>query len=321
MMEVLREALTRARESGPQALATVVRTSGSTPRHAGAKMVVGSDASSFGTIGGGRVELEAARAGAEVAAGAHARVVRHHLVRDLAMCCGGSMDVLVQPVAPSARAIEGALELAARRRPGLLVSSLDGAAMTLEERGSHGSRRPALEGDRFAEPILPPDRVILFGSGHVARALGPVLAGLGFEIAVCDDNDTGALDDAPPWANSTVDSFDLPDVERALGPIGFADYLIITTRDHAIDQRILEQALAHPALLDLAYLGLIGSQGKIGRFRKRLVAKGIASEERWQKLRAPIGLDIAAETPAEIAISVAAELIRLRNSGPAADDR
>ena len=317
MMEVLREALRRARETGPQALATVVKTSGSTPRHPGAKMVVGADGSSFGTIGGGRVELEAARAGAEVAGGAPARIVRHHLVRDLAMCCGGSMEVLVQPVAPSEPAIAGAVDLAARRRPGLLVSRLDGAAMSLEERPAHAARRPALDGERFAEPILPPDRVVLFGLGHVARALGPVLAGLGFELVVCDDDETGALASAPPWAARTVDSFDLPDVERAIGPLGFADYLIITTRDHAIDQRILEQALLHPALPDLAYLGLIGSRGKIGRFHKRLVARGVATEERWGRLRAPIGLDIAAETPAEIAISVAAELIRLRNAAPA----
>ena len=320
MMEVLREALRRARESGPQALATVLKTSGSVPRHAGAKMVIAADGNSFGTIGGGRVELEVVRAGTEVAGGAPARIVRHHLVRDLAMCCGGSMELLVQPVAPSAGAIEQAVELATRRRPGLLVSRLDGAAMTLEQRPAHTDRRPVLDGERFAEPILPPDRVVLFGVGHVARALGPVLAGLGFELVVCDDNETGALDAAPTWAARTVDSFDLPDVERAVGPLGFADYLIITTRDHAIDQRILEQALAHPALPELTYLGLIGSQGKIGRFHKRLVAKGVATEERWQRLHAPIGLDIAAETPAEIAISVAAELIRLRNAG-AADAR
>ncbi len=318
-MEVLQEALRRARTSGPQALATVVKTSGSTPRHAGAKMVVGADGSSFGTIGGGRVELEAVRAGAEVAGGAPARIVRHHLVRDLAMCCGGSMEVLVQPVAASAEeAISGALELATRRRPGLLVSRIDGGGMSIEERPTHDRRRAALEGDRFAEPILPSDRVVLFGLGHVARALGPVLAGLGFDLVVCDDDETGALAEVPAWAQHAVDSFDLPDVERAIGPLGFADYVIITTRDHAIDLRILEQALTHPALSELAYLGLIGSRGKIGRFHKRLVAKGVASEDRWNRLRAPIGIDIAAETPAEIAISVAAELIRLRNAVPAA---
>ena len=317
MMEVLQEALRRSRTAGPQALATVVKTSGSTPRHAGAKMVVAADGSSFGTIGGGRVELEVARAGAEVAGGAPPRIVRHHLVRDLAMCCGGSMEVLVQPVAPSADAIAGALDLAARRRPGILVSRLDGGGMSLEEPPVHIGRRPALEGDRFAEPILPADRVVLFGLGHVARALGPVLAGLGFDLVVCDDDETGALAEVPAWAQHAVDSFDLPDVERAIGPLGLADYVIITTRDHAIDMRILEQALTHPALPELAYLGLIGSRGKIGRFHKRLIAKGVASEERWSRLRAPIGLDIAAETPAEIAVSVAAELIRLRNAVPA----
>ena len=62
----------------------------------------------------------------------------------------------------------------------------------------------------------------------------------------------------------------------------------------------------------MAYLGLIGSQGKIGRFKKRIEAKGLATPERWARLRAPIGIDIGAETPAEIAISVAAELIRVR---------
>jgi xanthine dehydrogenase accessory factor len=311
---LFREALRRARESGPQALVTVVRTAGSTPRHAGAKMIVGADGSGFGTIGGGRVELEAVVAGTEVAGGAPSRMVRHHLVRDLAMCCGGSMDLLVQPIAPSERAIERAVELAAIRRPGALVSHLGGAPMEVEESAAHRARAPLIDGDRFVETIWPPDRVVLFGLGHVARALGPVLAALGFELVICDDNETGMLEEPPAWAARSVDSFDLPDVERALGGIGVGDYLIITTRDHAVDQRILEQALGHRSLPDLAYLGLIGSQGKIGRFKKRLEAKGVATADRWSRLRAPIGLDIAAETPAEIAISVAAELIRLRNS-------
>src|SRR5689334_9290982 len=108
-MEVLREALRRTREQGPQALVTVLHTSGSTPRHAGARMVVGADGKVFGTIGGGRVELEATRHAEEVARGAPARRERHHLVRDLAMCCGGTMDLYVQPVAPSVDAIARAI--------------------------------------------------------------------------------------------------------------------------------------------------------------------------------------------------------------------
>src|SRR5436190_22073292 len=101
-MEVLREALRRSREIGPQALITVVDTSGSTPSHAGARMLVGADGKVFGTIGGGRVELEATRNAALVAGGSPSRRDRHHLVRDLAMCCGGTMELYTQPVATSA---------------------------------------------------------------------------------------------------------------------------------------------------------------------------------------------------------------------------
>lgn len=311
-MQVLREALERARARGPQALVTVIATSGSTPRHAGARMVVDGEGATFGTIGGGRVEMVAVERGAQVARGAPAERVRHHLVRDLAMCCGGSMELYVQPVAPSADAIAGALSLWRGRRPLRLITRLDGAPMEAEE-ARERARRPQLDGDRFVEPVWPSDRVLLFGLGHVARATGPVLAGLGFEVVVCDDNETGALDAAPPaWAARAVTSFELADVAREVGPLGPGDYVIIMTRDHAVDQRILEQALAHESLDSLAYLGLIGSRGKIGRFRKRLEARGVATPERWARLRAPIGLDIAAETPAEIAISVAAELIMVR---------
>ena len=316
-MEVLREALDRARAGHALALVTVIHTSGSTPRHAGARMLVDDDGSGFGTIGGGRVELEVTQLAERVARGAPPARQRHHLVRDLAMCCGGTMEVYVQPVAPSAAAIERALALHAGRRPGRLITRLDGAPMEVEERAEHGERRPALEGDRFIEPIWPRDRVILFGLGHVARAVGRLLSQVDFDVVVCDDNDTGALDAAPAWAHRPVVSFELDDVAREVGPLGAGDYLVIMTRDHAVDQRILEQALTHEALPQLSYLGVIGSRGKIGRFHKRLEAKGVATPERWSRVRAPIGLDIAAETPAEIAVSLAAELIALRNRGSA----
>ncbi|HTE54639.1 MAG TPA: XdhC family protein [Kofleriaceae bacterium] len=313
-MQLLREALERARAHEPHALVTVIHSSGSTPRHAGAKMLVDTDGEIRGTIGGGRVELEAITLGVRVASGAPAARVKHHLVRDLAMCCGGSMELYVQPVAPSADVIAAALALWGARRPGRLVTRLEGSPMALEETSAHGPREPRLDGDRFEETLWPIDRAVLFGLGHVTRATGPILAGLGFEVVVCDDNETGVLDgELPPWASRVVASFELVDVVREIGPLGAADHVLILTRDHAVDQRILEQTLAHESLPELAYLGLIGSRGKVGRFHKRLVAKGIATPERWARLRAPIGIDIAAETPAEIAISVAAELVQVRH--------
>jgi xanthine dehydrogenase accessory factor len=81
------------------------------------------------------------------------------------------------------------------------------------------------------------------------------------------------------------------------------------TRDHAIDQQLLEQLIAHP---HLGYLGMIGSRGKIARFKKRLEAKGMLDDATWARLRAPIGLDLGAETPEEIALSILAELVQVR---------
>src|SRR6185503_7421286 len=95
---------------------------------------------------------------------------------------------------------------------------------------------------------------------------------------------------------------------------------LIVTRDHAIDQQLLERLIGHD---ELGYLGMIGSRGKVGRFRKRLEARGLLDGElgaaRWARLRAPIGLNVGAETPEEIAVAIAAELVAVRRRGvPAA---
>lgn len=298
------------------ALATVVRVAGSTPRHPGAKMAVTAGGETAGTIGGGRVELEATRAAMQVAAGGEGRVVTHHLVRDLAMCCGGSMELAITPLGDSAATVAEAAELLRRRQPLTLVAPVAGPLSI--ERGASGA--PRWDGERWIEPLHPPERVILFGAGHVGRALGELAARAGFEVVACDDNETGALDGGEPaWADRTIHSFEAYDVRAALGALGPRDFALVMTRDHAIDQRLVEALLPEP---ELGYLGLIGSRGKIGRFRKRILAKGIVDEAGWARLRAPIGLDIGAETPVEIAVAVVAELIaeraRRRGGGGAA---
>ncbi len=311
-MEVLEHAAELARAGEPVALATVIVASGSTPRHPGAHMVVRADGSIFGTIGGGRVEQVVTEAAVSVAAGAPACRVEHHLVRDLAMCCGGSMQLWIEPVAPSLAALDAALALWRRRRPGLLITPLDGSPKRVDELAAHDRRHAWLEGERFVEPIRPRERVLLFGCGHVGRAIGELAARVGFEVVACDDDETGALARGTPWASAVVPSFELADVVRVAGSPGAGDYAIIVTRDHAIDQALLEKLLPVDAL---DYLGLIGSRGKVGRFRKRLAARGVATDERWARLRAPIGLDIGAETPEEIAVAVVGELIAVRRRG------
>jgi xanthine dehydrogenase accessory factor len=304
------------------AIAAVTAASGSTPRHLGARMAVTADGEQWGTVGGGRIEQLVVAAAKEVAAGAPARVVRQHLVRDLAMCCGGSMEVAITPAAPSRDAIA---QLAGARHALVLVTPLDGGPLVVRAPGEGDPRahQPAIVDGALVERLGLAERAILFGAGHVARMLGPQLAKLGFTVVVCDDGETGALDTPPDWAARVVESFDAVEVERELGGFDGDDYVLIVTRDHAIDLKLLEQLIGHD---ELRYLGMIGSRGKIGRFRKRLEAKGIIDDsdlgmQRWARLRAPIGLDIGAETPEEIAIAVAAELIACRRRGmPSAGD-
>jgi xanthine dehydrogenase accessory factor len=314
------EDLLVAAAGAPAALATVVEASGSTPRHLGARMVVTADGGQLGTVGGGRIEQEVVAAARAVAAGAPARRVRHHLVRDLAMCCGGSMELVIAPLAPSAPALAEVVAARRARRPVQLVTPLDGAPLAVRavDAGARNLARAARGADALVELVRPAERLILFGAGHVGRAIGPLARSCGFEVVICDDGDTGALDAAPAWADAMVASFDVADVVKATGGLGDGDHVLIVTRDHAVDQRILEQLIDRD---DLAYLGMIGSRGKVGRFRKRLAMKGLADDARWARLRAPIGLDLGAETPEEIAVAVVAELIALRRRGvPQAGD-
>lgn len=321
-MQLLGRALSLVGAGDALALVTVIRVSGSAPRHVGAKMLVDVHGNIVETIGGGRVELEVTQAAAEVAGGGPARRVRHHLVRDLAMCCGGTMEFYIEPLAQSRDALAMALSRWQARKPVLLVTPLDGSPKLVRDLAAPPAQRPACELEHdpatgcesLVEPIWPPDRVLLFGAGHVGRAVGAMAAHVGFEVVVCDDDDTGALSrvQGEPWVSAAIDSFDIRDIEAALGPLGPGDHALILTRDHAVDQAILEKLLCNESL---TYLGLIGSRGKVGRFHKRLVAKGIATDERWARLHAPIGLDIGAETPEEIAVSVMAELVLVRRRG------
>jgi len=311
-------AVLRALDAGRGvAIAAVIGARGSTPRHLGARMAVTADGEQWGTIGGGKIEQLVVEAAREVAGGAAPRVVRQHLIRDLAMCCGGAMEVAITPAAASRDVIA---ELASSRAPRVLETPLDGGALRMREARDADPpvHEPAIAGDVLVERVGDHERVIVFGLGHVARVLGPMLHGLGFRVIACDDGDTGALEPAPAWADRVIESFDAAEVEKLVGGFGADDYVLVITRDHAIDQQLLEVLIARD---ELGYLGMIGSRGKVGRFRKRLDAKGLLDGERgaarWARLRAPIGLDLGAETPAEIAIAIAAELVAIRRRGAA----
>lgn len=320
-LEVFAAAL-RALDAGRGvAIATVIGAHGSTPRHLGARMAVAGDGEQWGTIGGGRIEQLVAEAAREVAGGAAARVVRQHLVRDLAMCCGGAMEVVLTPAAASRAAIADIVAPGAVRT---LLTPLDGEPLVARAvaAGDPPAHHARIADGALIDRLGAGERAIVFGLGHVARNLGPLLAQLGFTVIVCDDGDTGATAVPPPWAARVIESFDAAEIERELGGFTRDDRVLIVTRDHAIDQQLLERLLG---IDSIGYLGMIGSRGKVGRFRKRLEAKGLLDgpdgAARWARLRAPIGLDVGAETPEEIAVAIAAELIAVRRRGePGASD-
>ena len=157
------------------------------------------------------------------------------------------MEVAITPAAPSREVIA---KLAALAGPCVLETPLDGGALALRDVRAGDSREPRVDGEALVEIVGARERAIVFGLGHVGRALGPLLASLGFSVIACDDDETGGVAAAggAPWAARVVESFDVADIERAVGALGPDDYVLVVTRDHAIDQKLLEVLLPRDEL-------------------------------------------------------------------------
>lgn len=251
----------------PAVLCSIVSAQGSTPRGAGAKMLVLSDGGTVGTIGGGAVEYQAAlRAGELLAEGrSETRTYDMGPVGDAGMICGGSVELFFQYIAPGdARALEAV--------------------------------------SREAE-----DRVLLFGAGHVARALARVLPLAEFAVEVWDERPETVTAEAFPDA-SALRCGPYQGALEALPPVTEEDYVVVMTHGHQADFTVLSQILGTPA----RYIGCIGSRGKAAAVRERLLAAGFAPED-VARIHSPVGLPIGGKSPGEIAVSVAAQLIACRS--------
>ncbi len=163
----------------------------------------------------------------------------------------------------------------------------------------------------FVEPVVGLPRLVLFGAGHVSRAVGAVAREAGFRITVADDREKYASAARFPDAERIVVPGYQDLAERV--PVAPHDYVLVCTRGHQFDEEILEQLLALPPI---RYLGVIGSRRKHLAAERHLTEKGIAAE-RFRDLRAPVGLDIGAVTPEEIAVSIVAEMIAVRRRAAA----
>jgi xanthine dehydrogenase accessory factor len=156
--------------------------------------------------------------------------------------------------------------------------------------------------DVYIEPILPDDKLIIFGAGHITRVLAPLMQMVGFQVSVVDDSPELLQKDKFP----KIEDLRLTDMEKFAKelPPGANAYVVLLSRGFSRDEAILHQLIQK----DFKYIGMIGSMKKIMAMKEDLQKEGIP-EESFSKLKAPIGLDIGAETSEEIAISVAAEII------------
>jgi len=159
--------------------------------------------------------------------------------------------------------------------------------------------------DIFIEPVLPLARLYIFGAGHVAQSLYKVALLAGFDITVVDDRETYASRERFPQAKEVIaEGFDQAMARLTANE---TSYIVIVTRGHRDDMRVLRWAVQTPA----RYVGMIGSKRKTITIFRELVAEGIP-EQSFERVHAPVGLDIGAITPEEIAVAITAELIAAR---------
>ncbi|MCF8033544.1 MAG: XdhC family protein [Desulfarculaceae bacterium] len=332
-------------------LATIIESKGSAPRSRGSQFFV-FESGFHGTIGGGRFEADVIAEARQCMAEAQARMMHHRLmgqdVADMEMICGGNLDVYLEPLRAAdqeAQAIyRTAASAAARGRRSLLATLVAPGSMPAvagrklllsQDGGSVGSLEPGgglvealgrelarmsgasgphiwpgdgaqiLPAQVLVEPIINRPVVYIFGGGHVSQKLAPLVSMAGFGLVVADDR--------PEWANRQrfpqADEIWNQPLEavlegRELGPDA---YVVIVTRGHLFDKEVLGQALKQNA----AYVGMIGSRRKRDMIYRALSEQGVAPEV-LDGVHSPIGLDIGAETPEEIAISIIAELVAIR---------
>ena len=331
-MKQLFEKLSRAMGEGRDAvLVTIAASSGSTPRGAGARMLVTGAGRECGTIGGGMVEYRALQIAGEVLRTKNSRtedfILRKSEVQDLGMICGGDVTVDFHYMAGgdegTAALCRAALAaFGGRERCWLVTDVTPGGPGDLSLYGTGGllggspvpaevekalgwrpCRVTAEDGSAYyAETLVRPGRVYIFGGGHVAQALVPVLSGVDFRCVILEDREDFCRPELFPGAEECrlvkMEAID-PGT-----PVTREDMICVITRGHASDFEAEAFALGTEA----GYIGVIGSRKKTAAVNARLLERGFTRED-LARVTTPIGLDIRAETPAEIAVSIAAQLI------------
>ena len=316
--------------SGQDALLiSILAERGSTPRGAGSHMLISQAGCLWGSIGGGAIEHQAQQLAQQLLQERRSLLKDYNLSYDLGMICGGEATVFFQFLAAESIIME--LCASAQRQLGLdrdvwLITKLYAGekwqmGLYCKEEGLQylnldiKTLQPCLirglkscqigEATYYAELIHSAGRVLIFGGGHVAQALSPLLSKLGFACWVMDNRPEFANAKMFPEAKQVI-CCSYEDIGRHI-EIRPTDFVVIMTHGHAADYLVQKQAmLALPA-----YIGVIGSKKKVEAISVMLANDGFCTEE-IARVHAPIGLPIKSETPEEIAVSIAAKLNSVR---------
>ena len=286
----------------PMAIATVVSTWGSAPRPKGSHMLVHADGRFEGSVSGGCVESDILATAAEVIAGAPFQL-RNYGVADAAawevgLPCGGEIAVLVQPVSAEGFDPELFDRIAEAQAAGKALS------VSTDLASGQSSLRP-LEGAAFVNRYDPPRRLLIVGAVQIAQALAGLARELGIATTVIDPRARFLTEERFPGV--TLDDRWPDEAVEALDP-GLASAVVTLSHDTKIDDPALIAALARPT----AYVGALGSRRSHAARRERLAAAGVSQAD-LDRIDAPVGLDIGAIGPAEIALSVAAAMVAAFN--------
>ncbi len=307
------------------ALATVVGTWGSSPRAAGSHMAVAGDGAFVGSVSGGCVEAAVVEAALEVIRTGECRSlsfgVNDETAWEVGLACGGQVAIHVDPVRDAL--LPELLRALERKRAAVVATRLDGGEQELlfpleadaEARSGawpvDAARRALLDdlpatvsdasGEVFLRPYNPPVRLVVVGAVHIAAPLARMAATTGLEVHLVDPRTAFATDERFPglhlvraWPRKALEEL-RPDHRTAV---------VTLTHDAKLDDPALVAALATPAF----YIGALGSRRTHAKRLARLREQGVA-EDAVARIRAPVGLDIGARTPAEIALSILAELV------------
>ncbi len=332
-------------------LATVTKTTGSTPQKPGSSALFNRAGLVRGTVGGGVLEGKVQKISQESVITKSPGLYHFKLDNGISggedALCGGEITILIDArPGDHIQVFEEIRRSVEERIPGILVTMVTGTngeeikitrywitetqkpaplkgffhqigseaekMLSLNDRAEFREVELQETGNRpsavfFLEPVIPPPRLIIAGAGHIGKALAELGKILDFEVTVIDDRPEYANSENLPCADHIVTG----DIGNTidLTEKGKDTYIVIVTRDHKDDASALRACIGSSA----EYIGMIGSRNKVARMRGEFISKGWATIQQWERVFTPVGLDIGSITVGEIAVSIAAQLVQVKN--------